>query len=97
MLQVKLWQGSWLLPDVPIVDHLSPYVKTSYLDDFYEHEEAELNDESTHSPLPATTTTTTTLTTINDMKNDGEDREGQTFNDRVDDILENLPPIISKG
>jgi len=105
MLQIKLWQGNWLIPGVPTVDHLSPYVKKEYLDDFYEQMEAEIYDDvrydkkTIHPPILTTETTATTTvattittTTIKDTKV----TERQTLDDSVDDILENLPLTESK-
>ncbi|CAH1730925.1 unnamed protein product [Aphis gossypii] len=53
--QVELWLGSWELPNVPFVDHVTPYVKASYMNDWYEQEEAEEVDTPCPSPLPVIT------------------------------------------
>jgi len=54
-IQVELWLGSWELPNVPFVNHVAPYVKASYMNDWYEQEEAEEVDEPCSSPLPVIT------------------------------------------
>jgi len=53
--QVELWLGSWELPNVPFVNHVAPYVKASYMNDWYEQEEAEEVDKPCPSPLPVIT------------------------------------------
>lgn len=112
MLQIKLWQGNWSIPGVPTVDHLSPYVKKEYLDDFYEQMEAEIYDDTRydektiHPPILTTETTATTTTTTaaaaaaaattTTTIKDTKVTERQTLDDSVDDILENLPLTESK-
>lgn len=74
-IQVELWQGSWELPNVPFVNYVEPYVKASYMNDWYEQEEAEEVDEPCPSPLPVITYT-----------EDGEqhlNNSGHIFNDSV--------------
>lgn len=45
MLQVELWLGSWALPNVPFFNHLAPYVKTSYINNWFENEKKEEIDD----------------------------------------------------
>ncbi|KAE9522044.1 hypothetical protein AGLY_017564, partial [Aphis glycines] len=108
MFQIKLWQGNWLIPGVPTVDHLSPYVKKEYLDDFYEQMEAEIYDDTRYDektiypPILTTETTAATTTTAaaaaaaTTTIKDTKVTERQTLDDSVDDILENLPLTESK-
>jgi len=76
-IQVELWLGSWELPNVPFVNYVEPYVKASFMNDWYEQEEAEEIDEPCPSPLPVITSIYT---------EDGEqhlNNSGHIFNDSV--------------
>lgn len=49
---MELWLGSWKLPNVPFVNYVTPYVKASYMSDWYEQEEAEEVDDPCPYPVP---------------------------------------------
>ncbi|XP_060846664.1 uncharacterized protein LOC132926332 isoform X2 [Rhopalosiphum padi] len=90
MLQVELWLGSWALPNVPFFNHLAPYVKTSYINNWFENEKKEEIDDPPSSPSSVITKSTSIYT-------EGSEQDfnynGHYSHDNVDNMSEGIPNV----